>query len=184
MSDLKIKKIIDCKSALMIGERGSGKTSICIRYSTIDVENGKSVYFTSDSRQVVISKLKEFNLNADQNGEWKFKIFESPKIRNNNGHSFSDEIYSSIILGITDIIKLHKPDRIVFDELTDYAGFSDLSIMERTVSDLVRFLNSNNIQNLFTLSEPVSERAFLISEILKRQFPFHISLSKNPFFVN
>ena len=58
MSVPKIKKLIECKSALIIGEKGAGKTSICASYSTIDLENRKSVYFTSGNKETIINKIK------------------------------------------------------------------------------------------------------------------------------
>lgn len=174
--DEKIKQLLECKNILMQGPHSSGKTLAGIKFSFYELSGGKSLYFTSSSKQEIIENISFINPEMKKTVNKNFFVYQAPKT---NMH-MDDKIYSKIILGILDPVNEMKPDRIVFDEITPYLAFSDLHFLRMVLNKLIKYLHSNYVNFLFTVAEPASPRAVEVINILKKEFTYFIDLSSNP----
>lgn len=159
----------DVKSLILIGPKNSGKTRETINYALKNIKEERCIYYTSSNKNNLIERISSIGTSENWQQPNNLFIYEAPKI-NYNSSSIEDKNLMHILLGIFKPIENIKPNKIVLDEITPFLNFSDLDLLEKVSKKISLFLNYYKIKALFTLSEPVSQRAKLISEIVKKEF--------------
>lgn len=178
----KINKLLECKNILILGPKNSGKTSVALSYAMDEITSSKSLFFTTQRKEelidIAIKLYPELKLVINS----KLFIFQAPVAIHEQFENVTDQILSEVFLGIIQVIKKDKPDKIVFDEITSLLGFSNLNILIEVFQKLLNVLEQNNITALFTVAEPVSQRSVKIVNILKNEFAYYLNLKTNPIF--
>jgi archaellum biogenesis ATPase FlaH len=176
IAEKRIIQLLDSKSILMFGPRSSGKTITCINYSLYGLNSSKCLYFSSSSKQNLIETIYTLYPESKKIINKDLIIYEAPELNSKK----DDAAYAKIILGTLDLVNQMKPERIVFDEITPYLGFSDMHYLKTVFIQLLENLKNINVKFLFTAAEPASPRAESVIKILREEFSYFINLSNNP----
>lgn len=167
-------------SYLLIGPRKSGRTLLGLQYA-LQAAKQKEVclYFTTmRPKDLMIQAASiDFDLQNYMNQNLIVVVRVAPPndiddIRN------SDDYLIEYFKDIVTVVNQFIPNRIIFDELTPYLGFSNIEILKDTFLQTVETIEEKDIISLYTVGEPATPVAQSIVDIMAQYVTGSIYLQK------
>ena len=83
----------------------------------------------------------------------------------NNPDKYLIEYLNDIIT----VIDQYNPNRIIFDELTQYIGFQDIGLLKKVFVNTLEIIEDRNITSLFIVGEPATQKTQEIIDTLTEE---------------
>ena len=80
--------------------------------------------------------------------------------------SDTDDFLVEYMNDIITVVEQYKPNKIVFDELTPFVGFKNISLLQQSFSRTCEAIEDNGITSLFVVGEPAAEGSQAIVDCL------------------
>ncbi len=165
---------------LLIGARKSGRTLLSLQYA-MECANQKDVclYFTSMRPKDLMIQAASIDLDIQKymNQNLIIVVRVAPPAdlyELGNSDSFLVEYMNDIVT----VVEQYKPNRIVFDELTPFVGFNDLSLLQQSFSRTSEAIEDYGITSLYVIGEPAEEKSQAIVDCLSTNSTGVIHLEK------
>lgn len=144
---------------LLIGPRKSGRTLLGLQYA-MECARQKEVclYFTSmRPKDLMIHAASiDFDLQHYMNQNLIIVVRVAPpsdlyEVGN------PDEFLMEYMNDIVTVVEQYQPNKIVFDELTPFVGFNNLSLLEDTFLRTTETIEDSGITSVFIIGEPATQ---------------------------
>lgn len=153
---------------LLIGPRKSGRTLLSLQFA-LECAKQKEVclYFTNmRPKDLMIQAASiDFDLQQYMNQNLIIVVKVAPPAELAEFKN-RDELLIEYLRDIVTVVEQYQPGKIVFDELTPFVGFENLSLLEETFLETTEKIEDNGITSLFVLGEPAAPASRLIIESL------------------
>lgn len=144
---------------LLIGGHKSGKTNFGLRFVLEGAaHNERCLYFTSGTHEAVTSQADWMNLNPmDLISSRLITVARVvPPDKNFASHT-PDQDLADYFDDVITMINEYYPSRVVFDEITSFIGFKDVTLLELILDKFKHNLESHNITSIIVSAEPVTD---------------------------
>ncbi len=153
---------------LLIGPRKSGRTLLSLQFA-LECAKQKEVclYFTNmRPKDLMIQAASiDFDLQQFMNQNLIIVVKVAPPAELAEFKN-RDELLIEYLKDIVTVVEQYQPGKIVFDELTPFVGFENLSLLEETFLETTEKIEDNGITSLFVLGEPAAPASRLIIDSL------------------
>lgn len=171
---------------MLIGPRKSGRTLLGLQYA-MECASQKEVclYFTSmRPKDLMIQAASiDFDLQHYMNQNLIIVVRVAPPTdlyEVGNPDDFLVEYLNDIVT----VVDQYQPNKIVFDELTPFIGFSNINLLQDVFVRTTETIEDNGITSLFIIGDPVTPLANSIVDALAAYSTGIIYLQKNENEVN
>jgi len=172
-------------SYLIIGQRKSGRTLLSLQFAREAAVNDQvCLYFTNMRPKDLIIQAASigFDIQKYMNAN-KIIVVRFAPPSDLSEYRNPDEFLGEFIKDIVGVVKEYKsyyPQRVVFDELTPYLGFSDLGYLQFVFLQTLEEIEDKDISSFFVVSEPAAKRAEAIIDVIASNVTGMIYLKKSP----
>lgn len=146
---------------ITIGGRKSGKSMLCLQYAVECVKRKeKCLYFTGMRPKDITILAASINIDIEtymNNNELIVVKVSPPAELYETGDS--DRLLVEYFDDIISVIDQYQPDRMIFDELTNFIGFDNLNLLQQTFLKTIESIEEKNITSLYSLAEPATDEA-------------------------
>ncbi len=153
---------------MLVGARKSGRTLLSLQYAMESArQNNVCLYFTSMRPKDLLIQAASIDLDLqaymNQNLIIVVRVatpsdlFESGNI---------DDFLAEYLNDIVTVVDQYNPHKVVFDELTPFIGFNDLSLLQYSFSKTCEAIEESGITSLYVVAEPASEASQAIVDTL------------------
>ena len=166
---------------LLIGSRKSGKTLMALQYA-LECAKQKEVclFFTSIRPKdlMIMAASIDFDLQYYMNKNLIIVIRVAPPTELYNDVN-QDEFLVEYLNDIVTVVDQHRPNKIVFDELTQFIGFSNLESLNQAFRQTTEIIEESGITSLYILGQPAASSSRAIVETLSYSATGIITLDKS-----
>ena len=166
---------------LLIGSRKSGKTLMALQYA-LECAKQKEVclFFTSIRPKdlMIMAASIDFDLQYYMNKNLIIVIRVAPPTELYNDVN-QDEFLVEYLNDIVTVVDQHRPNKIVFDELTQFIGFSNLESLNQAFRQTTEIIEESDITSLYILGQPAVSSSRAIVETLSHSATGIITLDKS-----
>ena len=166
---------------MLVGAHKSGRTLLSLQYAMESArQNNVCLYFTSMRPKDLLIQAASIDLDLQAYMNQNLiivvrvatpsDIFESGNI---------DDFLAEYLNDIVTVVDQYNPHKVVFDELTPFIGFSDLSLLQHSFSKTCEAIEESGITSLYVIAEPASEASQAIVDTLNSSATGIIKLDKN-----
>lgn len=149
---------------LLIGPRKSGRTLLSLQFA-LECAKQKEVclYFTNmRPKDLMIQAASiDFDLQHYMNQNLIIVVKVAPPADLGDLKN-RDELLIEYLKDIVTVVEQYQPCKLVFDELTPFVGFRNLSLLEETFLETTEKIEDLGITSLFVLGEPAAPASRLI----------------------
>lgn len=165
---------------LLVGERKTGKSLLSIQFA---VETAKQkeicLFFTNTRPKDLMIQAASIDVDLEhymnQNLIIVVRVAPPPEpTQVGNRDDYLIEYLSDIIT----VVNQYNPTRLIFDEITPYIEFEDLSKLRDTFSNTFEQIEDMGVTSLLSIREPASASTQMIFNILNSYATGVIQLSK------
>ena len=153
---------------MLVGAYKSGRTLLSLQYAMESArQNNVCLYFTSMRPKDLLIQAASIDLDLqaymNQNLIIVVRVatpsdlFESGNI---------DDFLAEYLNDIVTVVDQYNPHKVVFDELTPFIGFNDLSLLQYSFSKTCEAIEESGITSLYVVAEPASEASQAIVDTL------------------
>lgn len=166
-------------SYVVVGPRRSGRTSLGLQFAS-SVHDGGCVYFTTSRPRKLLIQATALDLDLERHlhdGTISVVRIALPStIAGERG--VACEI-ADRLAEVEQHVLASRPGRVVFDELTPFAGTDGGSVLPQMFSRMIESFEEEGVTSMFILGEPagISERA--VTEELVRESTASIYLQRS-----
>ena len=165
---------------LLIGAHKSGRTLLSLQYA-MECAQQKNVclYFTSMRPKDLM--IQAASIDLDLQGYMNQNLIivvrvAAPADLYEVGDT--DEFLVEYMNDIVTVVEQYKPNKIVFDELTPFVGFKDISLLQQSFSRTCETIEDSGITSLYVIAEPAAEGSNAIVDCLASNATAVIHLNK------
>lgn len=166
---------------LLLGPRKSGRTLLGLQFA-IECAKNKEVclYFTSmRPKDLMIHAASiDFDLQTYMNQNLIIVVRVAPPSTLSDTGS-PDNFLVEYLNDIVTVVEQYQPNRLIFDELTPFVGFEDVSLLQQTYLQTIEKIEEQNITSLIILAEPATPLAQMIVDSIAQYSTAIIYLQKN-----
>lgn len=168
-------------SYLLMGSRKSGRTLLGLQFA-LEAAKSKEVclYFTNMRPKDVMIQAASLNFDIqsymNQNLIIVVRVAPPNDIYDMNSPDYALVEYLNDIITV---VNQYNPSRIIFDELTPYIGFRNLELLRETFLRTLETIEDHDITSLFLVSEPATDKAQLIVDVLAQSVTGIVYLKKD-----
>ena len=166
---------------LLIGPHKSGRTLVGLQYA-LECAKQKEVclYFTNmRPKDLMIHAASiDFDLQQYMNQNLIIVVRVAPPVDLYEVPN-PDEFLVEYLNDIVTVVDQYQPNKIVFDELTPFIGFRNLSLLQNAFSQTTETIEDSGITSLFILGDPATPAAKQIVDSLAEYSTGIIYLQKN-----
>ncbi len=166
---------------LLIGARKSGRTLLSLQYA-MECAKQKEVclYFTSMRPKDLMIQAASIDLDLQNymNQNLIIVVRVAPPAdlyEAGNPDNFLVEYMNDIVT----VVEQYQPSKIVFDELTPFVGFNNISILRQSFSNTCETIEDSGITSLYVLGEPAAAGSQAIVDTLTSFSTGVVYLKKN-----
>ena len=166
---------------LLIGPRKSGRTLIALQYA-LECAKQKEVclFFTSIRPKdlMIMAASIDFDLQYYMNKNLIIVIRVAPPnelYEEVNNDDFLVEYLNDIVT----VVDKHRPNKLVFDELTKFIGFSNLESLNQVFRQTTEIIEESDITSLYILGQPAAPSSRALIETLSLSATGIITLDKS-----
>ena len=169
-------------SYLLMGSRKSGRTLLGLQFA-LEAAKSKEVclYFTNmRPKDVMIQAASlDFDIQSYMNQNLIIVVRVAPP---NDIYDMNSPDYALVeyLNDIITVVSQYNPSRIIFDELTPYIGFRNLELLRETFLKTLETVEDQDITSLFLVSEPATDKAQAIIDVLAQSVTGIVYLKKDP----
>lgn len=149
---------------LLIGPRKSGRTLLSLQFA-MECAKQKEVclYFTNmRPKDLMIQAASiDFDLQHYMNQNLIIVVKVAPPAELAEFKN-PDELLIEYLKDIVTVVEQYQPSKIVFDELTPFIGFENLSLLQDVFLETTEKIEDNGITSLFVLGEPAATSSRMI----------------------
>ena len=149
---------------LLIGPRKSGRTLLSLQFA-MECAKQKEVclYFTNmRPKDLMIQAASiDFDLQHYMNQNLIIVVKVAPPAELAEFKN-PDELLIEYLKDIVTVVEQYQPSKIVFDELTPFIGFENLSLLQEVFLETTEKIEDNGITSLFVLGEPAAPSSRMI----------------------
>jgi KaiC/GvpD/RAD55 family RecA-like ATPase len=153
---------------LLVGARKSGRTLLSLQYAMESArQNNICLYFTSmRPKDLLIQAASiDLDLQAYMNQNLIIVVRVAPPSDLYESGNI-DDFLAEYLNDIATVVDQYNPQKVVFDELTPFIGFNDLSMLQHSFSKTCEAIEENGITSLYVLAEPASEASQAIVDTI------------------
>ncbi len=153
---------------LLIGSRKSGRTLLGLQYTKECIKQKETcLYFTSmRPKDLMIQAASiDFDLQYHMNQNKVIVVRVAPP-SDLNEVSNPDEFLVEYLRDIVTVVEQYKPNKMVFDEITHFIGFANLTLLQDVFIETSEAIENEGVTSLFILGEPATSAANSIVDIL------------------
>ena len=168
-------------SYLLLGSRKSGRTLLGLQFA-LEAAKAREVclYFTNmRPKDVMIQAASlNFDIQSYMNQNLIIVVRVAPP---NDVYDMNSPDYALVeyLNDIITVVSQYKPSRIIFDELTPYIGFRNIELLRETFLRTLETVEDQDITSLFLVSEPATDKAQAIIDVLAQSVTGIIYLKKD-----
>ena len=168
-------------SYLLLGSRKSGRTLLGLQFA-LEAAKAREVclYFTNmRPKDVMIQAASlNFDIQSYMNQNLIIVVRVAPP---NDVYDMNSPDYALVeyLNDIITVVSQYKPSRIIFDELTPYIGFRNVELLRETFLRTLETVEDQDITSLFLVSEPATDKAQAIIDVLAQSVTGIIYLKKD-----
>ena len=144
---------------LLIGGHKSGKTNFGLRFVLEGAaQNERCIYFTSKSPKELTDLIKWMKI--DNRNLFNSKLITIVRIippDREQPYKTPDQDLVDYFDDVINMIDAFVPSRIVFDEITSFIGFKDVTLLELILDKFKLNLENHNITSIIISDEPVTD---------------------------
>ena len=140
---------------LLSGQQKSGCTTLALQYARECVEQGNVCLFYTTMRPkelTILAAAIDFDFEYYMNQNLIILVKVMPPM-DNDVISDKDEFLATYLKDTLAFIDQYQPDKIIFDDFTDFTNFREINLLKTTFSSLVETIENNNVTSLFVLKE-------------------------------
>lgn len=169
-------------SYLLMGSRKSGRTLLGLQFA-LEAAKSKEVclYFTNmRPKDVMIQAASlDFDIQSYMNKNLIIVVRVAPP---NDIYDMNSPDYALVeyLNDIITVVSQYNPSRIIFDELTPYIGFRNLELLRETFLKTLETVEDQDITSLFLVSEPATDKAQAIIDVLAQSVTGIVYLKRDP----
>ena len=164
----------------LFGPKKSGRTILALQVAKQTVkEKEKCLYFTSvRPKDLMINAAAiNFDLQECMNKNSVIVVRVTPP-KNLDVAKDPDVYLAEYLRDIQNVVNQYNPNRIIFDELTPFIGFKDVSLLNSAFFETIEPIEDNGITSLFILGEPATSATQKLVNALLDFSTGYISLQK------
>ena len=171
---------------LLVGPHKSGRTLLSLQYSVqTSRENEICLYFTSVRPKDLIINAASIDLDLQEYmNRNKIIVIKVTPPKNIELSDDPDLYLSEYIHDVKSVVDQYQPDRIVFDELTQFVGFRNLDLLRETFLKTSEYIEEQGVTSLYVLGEPAVPATQKIFETLASACTGIIELEKHEDFIS
>jgi len=171
---------------LLVGPHKSGRTLLSLQYSVQSSrENEVCLYFTSVRPKDLIINAASIDLDLQEYmNRNKIIVIKVTPPKNIELSDDPDLYLSEYIHDVKSVVDQYQPDRIVFDELTQFVGFRNLDLLRETFLKTSEYIEEQGVTSLYVLGEPAVPATKKIFETLASACTGIIELEKHEDFIS
>ena len=167
---------------LLVGPRKSGRTLLGLQYAMQTARQKEiCLYFTTmRPKDLMIHAASiDFDLQSYMNQNLIIVVRVASPLDLSDMRS-PDEYLIEYFKDIVTVVNQFSPNRIIFDEITPYLGFTNLELLQNAFLQTLETIEEKNIISLFVIGEPATPVAQSIVDLLAQQVTGTIYLQKKP----
>jgi circadian clock protein KaiC len=153
---------------LLIGPRKSGRTILGLQFAKECIRQKEiCLYFTSvRPKDLMIQAASiDFDLQYYMNQNKVIIVRVTPPADSNERIN-PDEFLVEYLRDIVTVVEQYKPNKMVFDELTHFIGFSNLTLLQDAFVETTESIENEGVTSMFVLGEPATQAANAIVDTL------------------
>lgn len=166
---------------LLIGPRKSGRTLMALQYA-LECAKQKEVclFFTSIRPKdlMIMAASIDFDLQYYMNKNLIIVVRVAPPTEFYDDPN-KDEFLVEYLNDIVTVVDQHRPNKIVFDELTRFIDFSNLERLNQVFRQTTEIIEEADITSLYILGQPAAASSRALVETLILSATGVINLDKN-----
>jgi len=170
----------------LFGPKKSGRTILALQFARQTVkEKEKCLYFTSvRPKDLMINAAAiNFDLQECMNKNSVIVVRVTPP-KNLDFAKDPDVYLAEYLRDIQNVVNQYNPNRIIFDELTPFIGFKDVSLLNAAFFETIEPIEDNGITSLFILGEPATPATQKLVNALLDFSTGYISLHKESDYIS
>ena len=165
-------------SYVVVGPRKSGRTSLGLQFASQSGDDG-CVYLTTSRPRNLLIQSTALDLNLAQHlSENTIRVIRIALPCAGNGESDVDREIADRFAEIEQHVLETRPGRVVFDELTPFAGANGGGVLPRMFARTVEAFEEEGITSMFILGEPAAHAERTVTESLVREATASIYLER------
>lgn len=153
---------------LLIGPRKSGRTILGLQYAKECVRQKETcLYFTSmRPKDLMIQAASiDFDLQYNMNQNKIIVVRVAPPTDLSEVAN-PDEFLVEYLRDIVTVVEQYQPNKMIFDELTHFIGFANLTLLQDVFIETVESIENDGVTSLFILGDPATSAANSIVDTL------------------
>lgn len=159
--DKKWGGIYEGGSYIVIGAHKSGRTLLALQFAIAAAEEGEiTLFFTNMRPKDLMIQAASLNFDLqkymDKNLIIVVRVATPEEIYS---ASVSDDLLVEYLNDIVTVSKQYNPQRIIFDELTPYISFRNLSVLKKAFLHVLEEIEDRDISSFYVIAEPATKRA-------------------------
>ncbi|PJA97897.1 MAG: hypothetical protein CO128_10145 [Ignavibacteriales bacterium CG_4_9_14_3_um_filter_30_11] len=153
---------------VLIGSQNSGRTLLALQFAKHCVLQGQvCLYFTSmrHTELFIHAATIDFDMQHYMNKNLIVVIKVSDPFLTGSERTY-DEVLADYMSDIAVVVKEHNADKVVFDDFTQFVGFNNMQLLEKSFINTIESIEAKDKTSLFLLSDPVSDDARSITSTI------------------
>lgn len=143
---------------VLIGPRKSGRTTLGLQYAMAGIQQKEvCLYFTSMRPKdlMILAASVDFDLQTHMDNGELIVVKVTPPLdvyESGNPDTYLVEYLNDIV----NVVEQYQPARLVFDELTYFVGFENISLLQQAFLRMIENIEDKNVTSLYVLGEPAT----------------------------
>lgn len=143
---------------VLIGPRKSGRTTLGLQYAMAGIQQKEvCLYFTSMRPKdlMILAASVDFDLQTHMDNGELIVVKVTPPLdvyESGNPDTYLVEYLNDIV----NVVEQYQPSRLVFDELTYFVGFENISLLQQAFLRMIESIEDKNVTSLYILGEPAT----------------------------
>lgn len=143
---------------VLIGPRKSGRTTLGLQYAMAGIEQKEvCLYFTSMRPKdlMILAASVDFDLQTHMDNGELIVVKVTPPLDvyvSGNPDNYLVEYLNDIV----NVVEQYQPARLVFDELTYFVGFENITLLQQAFLRTIESIEDKNVTSLYILGEPAT----------------------------
>lgn len=143
---------------VLIGPRKSGRTTLGLQYAMAGIDQKEvCLYFTSMRPKdlMILAASVDFDLQTHMDNGSLIVVKVTPPLdvyESGNPDNYLVEYLNDIV----NVVEQYQPTRLVFDELTYFVGFENITLLQQAFLRTIESIEDKNVTSLYILGEPAT----------------------------
>lgn len=146
----------------LLGPRKSGKTVFALQFAmqALSSEKETCLYFSSFRPKDLMINAVSIDIDLQHYiSQNLFTLVRVTPVKNIELANNPDSYLTEYIKDLKSVVDKYNPDRIVFDELTEFVGYKDPALLREAFLETVDYIENKGVTSLFLIREPATSAA-------------------------